>query len=76
MSIADAEIPLSLAAKLNRSWLEAQAHDLLVAPGRRIISRSLLGRLAAEWELTIVRTPWTPRLRPHPQEVVIVGARV
>ena len=80
MSIADAEIPLSLAAKLNRSWLEAQAHDLLFAPGRRIISRGLLGRLAAEWELTIIRAPWTPRLRPHlrplSQEVVIMGARV
>ena len=76
MSIADAEIPLSLAAKLNRSWLEAQAHDLLVAPGRRVISRSLLGRLAAEWELTVIRAPWTPRLRPHSLEVVIVSARV
>ena len=76
MSIANAEMPLSLAAMLNRPWLEAQAHGLLVAPGRRIISRDLLGRLAAEWELAIVRAPWTPRLGPHPQEVVIMGARV
>ena len=78
MSIAGTEISFLLAAKPSRSWLEAQAHDLLFAPGRRLIDRGHLGRLAAEWERGAVRAPWSPQLAPHPPRTaaVVMRARV
>ena len=61
-SIFDADIPLGLGALLVRSSVAARASPHLIGRGALTVPRALVCKLAAEWELVVVRTPWVPSI--------------